>query len=79
LETDGKKKGIFLLSLMADDGSVDHVVAIVENKIFDPNGVYALELSKENLDFICGEGNQFVGIREGRHYFTHFHHRKGLV
>jgi len=79
IENDRKKKGIFLITLCGDDGSQDHVISIVDEKIFDPNSFFAMDLTKQNLDSCCGEGNTCIGIREGRHYYTHFHERKGLI
>lgn len=46
-------KGIRIVRLIDSFGSVDHVVAIYENKIFDSNMPMASELSEENLNKCC--------------------------
>jgi hypothetical protein len=76
---DSGKKGIFLLTLQGNDGSMDHVVSIVDQKIFDPNCEVALDLTEENLNSCCGTGVKYMGIHQGLHIYTHFHYRKGLT
>jgi len=63
------ERGIFLVTLISSDGSCDHVVSIVDGKIFDPNQQYAVNLTKENLDYCCGDDCQYIGIKEGRHFY----------
>ena len=37
------------------DGSADHVVCVVNNLVFDPKYKFALKLSMEALNFVCGK------------------------
>ena len=38
------------------DDSVGHAVCVVDDLIFDSTQKYALKLTKESLDWICGAG-----------------------
>jgi hypothetical protein len=57
------------------DGSNNHAFVVVDDLIFDSTQTHALKLSRENLDWICGEDgmasinialhfNQSIGIKE---------------
>ena len=38
-----------------NDGSNNHAVVVIEDRIFDSTQAYALKLCRESLDWICGE------------------------
>jgi len=58
------KKGIQAFTLVATDGSMDHVISAVDGFLFDPNQCYSIPVTKENLDKCCGNA-KFIGIKEG--------------
>jgi hypothetical protein len=43
-----------VLVLVGNDGSVNHAVTVVDDLIFDSTQEFALKLTMESLDWICG-------------------------
>ena len=53
-------KTLKIVRPVAEDGSMDHAIAVVDDIIFDARVNYALKLCEESLHIICGKG----GMRE---------------
>jgi hypothetical protein len=54
-----------VIVLVGNDGSVNHAVTVVDDLIFDSTQAFAMKLTKESFDWICGR----LGMKEiGRTY-----------
>jgi len=56
-----KTQGMFLVSLRGSKGGLNHAVSIAGGLVYDSNQTWALPLSAESLDAVCG-GSGFGGF-----------------
>ena len=56
-----KAQGMFLVSLRGSKGGLNHAVSIAGGLVYDSNQTWALPLSAESLDAVCG-GSGFGGF-----------------